>query len=168
MQTKTLTTLQKTGRILWAITWSIYLISLLFESAHNLFQPIKSLLFIEGVRQLIITVFYAIAGFILLGLIWSRDKIIINIVSEEGLKKIKALWYTIFGLGLFKFLYTYTVILFILPSIADQSKANLFGYTILTGLKPYSDLFIAVAILGVLFSLLNHTVKLKKENDLTI
>jgi magnesium-transporting ATPase (P-type) len=165
---KNLKMFQKTSRIVWTITWFIFILTSLIDAIRNLFYPFLTLEFVEGVRQLVITVIYTFVCYILFSLIWNRERLIVNVLSEQGVKKVRKLWYAIFSLAVFKFIYTHLIILFVLPYIKDQSKANLFGYNILQGLKPYSDLFIATAILGVLVILLDHTIKLKAEQDLTI
>ncbi|WP_029277192.1 hypothetical protein [Pedobacter borealis] len=161
--------LQKISVGMWLVVWLIFFISGIFEIIKDFSAPTNSILFIDGIKQTVSIGFYFYIGWLLFKMVYNnRQHIASTIVSEDGIKKIKGIWYAIFSYLLFKFFFTNIVTWFILPRLAYVQQAEVLGYGIKVGIKPFADLFIANVVVWALLLVLNYSLGLKKENDLTI
>ncbi|MFC4211173.1 hypothetical protein ACFOWA_08280 [Pedobacter lithocola] len=165
----TLLQLQKISVGMWIVVWLIFFISSIFEIIKDFSQPSNSILFVDGIKQTISICFYFYIGLLLFKLLYSnRQNLISKIISEDGIKSIRSIWLAIFSYLLFKFFFINTVNWFVLSRLDNTLKAEVLGYGVRTGIRPYTDLFIANIIVWTLLSVLNYSLNLKKENDLTI
>ncbi|WP_147243798.1 hypothetical protein [Pedobacter miscanthi] len=161
--------IQKISVGMWLVVWLIFFISGISEIIKDFRSPTNSILFIDGVKQAVSLVFYFCIGWLLFKLVYNnRQHIATTIVSDKGIKKIKAIWYTIFSYLIFKFFFITIISWFILPRLADVQQAEVLGYGVKVGIKPFTDLFIANVIVWALLLVINYSLRLKKENDLTI
>ncbi|WP_293307001.1 hypothetical protein [Pedobacter sp. UBA5917] len=165
----TLQQIQKISVGMWLVVWLIFFISTISEIIKDFSAPTNSILFLDGIKQTVSIGFYLCIGWLLFKLVYNdRQYIATTIVSEEGIKKIKAIWYAIFSYLIFKFFFISIISWFILPGLVDVQQAEVLGYGVKVGIKPFTDLFIANVIVWALLLVINYSLRLKKENDLTI
>jgi len=154
--------------MLWTIVWLIFFISTAMEILRDFQSGSSSIQFYDGIKQLISCFFYIYIGIILFKFVFNREVIGLYLVSEKGLRRVQQLWLALFSLLAFKFFYINIVSWFILAHLEHVQHAELLGYDFQTGLKPFTDLFIATVIVWAFNIVLRLTVEFKKENDLTI
>lgn len=130
----------------------------------------RSLVFNNALRQLVVTLLYGWVAFNLFRLIYTREGAFINLVSEQGLKQLQRIWISLFTLLVTKLVFNEIIALFVLPKAPDANLAEQLGYAAGKALKlqPHIDLIIAIVMVWIFLLVLGYSMKLKKEQELTI
>ena len=156
---------------MWTVAVTIFII----ESIVKLYPDFvghspRSLVFNDALRQLTVTLLYAWVAFNLFRLIYTREGAFINLVSEAGLKQLHRIWISLSTLLVTKLVFSEIMVLYVLPKAPDANLAEQLGYAVGKGLRlqPHADLIIAIVMVWIFLLVLGYSVKLKKEQELTI